>query len=67
MRVPDYRAYVIGNDGHVLKRHDFECLDDLAALEYARQYVVGKDVEVWQLDRVVGTLHTAERDRSLGS
>ena len=54
--MPDYRAYVVGNNGHVLKRYDFQSPDDAAALEHARQHVTDKDVEVWQLDRAVGTL-----------
>jgi hypothetical protein len=47
---------VVGNNGHVLKRYDFQSPDDAAALEHARQHVTDKDVEVWQLDRAVGTL-----------
>jgi hypothetical protein len=55
----EYRAYTLGKTGHILARKDFEAEDDPAALEHAGQYVVDNDVEVWQLDRLVGLLkHT---------
>jgi hypothetical protein len=38
----DYRAYVLGPDGHIIRRYDFFSLDDEAA-----------NVELWQLDRKV--------------
>jgi hypothetical protein len=42
----DYRAYVIGPDGHVRDRVDFWCRDDDAAKERAKQLVAGYDVEL---------------------
>ena len=54
--VAEYRAYVLGKAGQVLKRHLFQSPDDAAALEHAHQYLDGSDVEVWQQDRLVGTL-----------
>ena len=56
VRLAEYRAYVLGKAGHVLKRHAFKAPDDAAALERARQYLENSDVEVWQQDRLVGTL-----------
>jgi hypothetical protein len=56
-----YRAYVVGRDGHFVNRHDFEASLDDAALKRAQQYVDGKDVEVWQSNRLVALLkHTDE-------
>ena len=52
----EYRAYVLGKAGQVLRRQTFVSSDDAAALEHARQYLVSSDVEVWQQDRLVGTL-----------
>jgi hypothetical protein len=46
-----YRAYVIGSDGHFHAAHDLDSEDDVAAIEAARQYVNGSDVEVWQASR----------------
>lgn len=58
--VADYRAYVLAKSGNILKRHDFDALNDAAALEHARQYVDEQDIEVWQLGRVVGLLKPKE-------
>jgi hypothetical protein len=52
----DYRAYVLGPDGHIIRRYDFFSLDDEAAKTHAKQYVDGYDVELWQLDRKVAFL-----------
>ncbi len=50
-KVNEYRAYIIGPDGHVLRRVDLFCADDDAAKERARALVDGHDIELWQLDR----------------
>ena len=49
--MPDYRAYIIGHDGHIQKRFEFFCSDDEEAREQAKRYVDGHDVELWQRDR----------------
>jgi hypothetical protein len=51
--VNDYRVYVIGSDGHILDRIDLVCADDDAAKERAKQLVDGRDVELWQLGRMI--------------
>ena len=61
--VADYRAYVLGKTGHILMRHEFESQDDAAALNRARRYVTDYDVEVWQRDRLVGTLQPKKSGR----
>jgi hypothetical protein len=48
-----YRAYVLGPDGHIIRRYDFFSLDDEAAKTHAKHYVDGYDVELWPLDRKV--------------
>jgi hypothetical protein len=50
-KVSEYRAYIMGSDGHVLRRVDLFCADDDTAKERARALVDGHDVELWQLDR----------------
>ena len=45
----DYRAYVIGPDGHIMNRVDFSCRDDEAAKERAKQLVADYDIELWHL------------------
>jgi hypothetical protein len=47
----EYHAYIMGSDGHILKRIDLFCANDEVAKECAKQLVDGHDVEVWQSDR----------------
>ena len=55
----DYRAYILDENDHIVRRHDFDAENDAAALEIAHQYVDGHDVEVWQRDHSIGRLkHT---------
>ena len=51
--MPDYRAYIIGRDGHFEKAIEIVCADDSAAIEAAKRYINGCDVELWQLDRPI--------------
>ena len=53
--MPEYRAYVVGDDGHFIRALDFECVDDEAAKDRAKQLVDGHDVELWQLERKIET------------
>ena len=41
----EYRAYLIGPDGHIFQRTDLVCADDEAAKESAKRLVNGHDVE----------------------
>jgi hypothetical protein len=52
--MPDYRAYLIGSDGHFYKSVVLEAPDDAAAIVSARNLVDGHDVELWQRDRKIG-------------
>jgi hypothetical protein len=52
----DYRAYLIGRDGRIVKRHDFVARDDEDAMQQARQYLNGLDIELWTRNRKVGLL-----------
>jgi hypothetical protein len=52
----EYRAFLIGKNGKVTDCEDFEAEDDVQAVHIAQQYVDGHDIEVWQLDRVIGKL-----------
>ena len=51
-----YRAYALDNADHILRRFEFEADDDFAALEVAKQYVDGHDVEVWHRARFIRRL-----------
>jgi hypothetical protein len=50
-QMTDYRVYIIDDDDHIKRRVDLDCADDDAAIEYAKQYIDGHDVELWQRDR----------------
>jgi hypothetical protein len=50
-QMSDYRVYVIDEGDRIVDRVDLDCADDNSAIEYAKQYINGKDVELWQRDR----------------
>jgi hypothetical protein len=52
----EYRAYVVGLDGHILSSREFVAADDDAALELTRQFVDGHDIELWNDERFVAKL-----------
>ena len=49
-----YRVYIVGRDGRFVGVREIEAADDSAALKIAKQYVDGRDVEVWQRERRIG-------------
>jgi len=56
----EFRAYIMGPDGHVHKRVDLRCSDESEAIERAKQLVDGHDIELWQLDRLIRSVkHTS--------
>ena len=52
----DYRAYLIGRNGHIQGYEPLTCEDDKAAIAAARQLISAHGVEVWQDARKVITL-----------
>jgi hypothetical protein len=51
--ISDYRAYIIGSDGRIQKSMELDCADDAEAIEKAKQFVDGQDIELWQRERRV--------------
>lgn len=49
----EYRAVIVGADGHFIRAVELVCPDDETAKEYAKQLVDGHDVELWQLERQI--------------
>lgn len=49
----DYRAIIIGPDGHVRYCVELQCKDERSAIELARHFVNSNDVELWQRDRQI--------------
>jgi hypothetical protein len=49
----DYRAYSVGLDGHLIKFDAIVCANDAAAIEKAKRFVDGHDIELWCGERLV--------------
>jgi hypothetical protein len=45
--MPDYRALIIGEEGHVINRVDLYCSNDALAKEWAEVLAGKHDVELW--------------------
>ena len=43
----EYRAYIVGHDGHFTDYEQLVCLDDAEAIEIAKCFVNGRNVELW--------------------
>jgi hypothetical protein len=52
----DYRVYIIGEEGRFIAVREIDAPNDHAALRQAKQYVDGKDVEVWHRGRSIGRI-----------
>ena len=59
--MPTYRAYLIDGDDRVASYKSIEVETDADALDAARQFVHGCDVEVWLLDRKIGRLEREKK------
>ena len=51
----EYRAYIMDKDGLIGRAIGLVCPDDETAMEYAKQFVEGHDVELWQHDCRIAT------------
>jgi hypothetical protein len=60
----DYRVYVIGSDGHFMRAIQLDCQDDNAAIESAKQFIDGHDIELWQRDRRIARFDTRPKETS---
>ena len=58
----EYRAYIVGRDGHFASCRAFRCADDTEAVTYARQLVDGQDVELWSGERFIVRLQSEDRE-----
>jgi hypothetical protein len=54
--MPEYRAYTIGPDGHIISSEPMICADDEEAIERARRLVEGHGIELWSGARLVARL-----------
>jgi hypothetical protein len=49
----EYRACVIGSDGHVIIRVDIRCSDQMEARRLAKSPLMATPVELWQTNRFI--------------
>jgi hypothetical protein len=60
--MPYYRLYHLDKAGHIAKPPDgFTSKNDEVAIARAMLLVAGKDVELWQLDRLVVRLQAPNK------
>jgi hypothetical protein len=52
-QMTNYRVYVLGNDGHIVNAIQPDCPDDSTAIQTAKKYINGHDIELWQRDRKI--------------
>ncbi len=49
----EYRAYVIGNDGHIVRPIERVCENDEAAIAEVKTFLLDRTIEIWSGDRFV--------------
>jgi hypothetical protein len=55
--VPTYRVYYVDPSGHISRPPELIlCADDEEVAEYAKRFVDGLDIEVWDETRLVAKL-----------
>jgi hypothetical protein len=59
----DYRAYVVGADGHSVNYRAFVCDNDSDATVWAKQLLDDDDVELWCGERFVKRLSPPNSDK----
>ena len=59
--MPEYRAYIMGHDGHIVRAVHLNCFDDDQAIRQAEALVDGHDVELWNLERKVALFPAAKK------
>ena len=58
----EYRAYVMGHDGHIKNSRTFVCESDDDATVWAKQLVDGHDIELWSGERFVIRLDHRQKE-----
>jgi hypothetical protein len=52
-RMTEFRIDVIDAPGNVIRSIRIDCADDKAAIETAKQFIAGHDIELWQRNRLL--------------
>ena len=58
----NYKAYILGDDDHIIDRVDLFCDDDEAARHQARKLAIGQAVELWDGVRRIATFQPTDPD-----
>jgi hypothetical protein len=58
----DYRAYTVGDDGHIVASRGFRCDNDRDAIEWAKQLMDARALELWSGERLVHRLNPVGTD-----
>jgi len=53
--MPELRAYILGNDGHIIRAVEYVCPNEESAKQYAKQLMDGHDVELWEAEHPIET------------
>ncbi len=61
----EYRAYIVGADGHFEGFEPLICSDDTEAIKKAAGLVAGRDVELWCRERMVRRLKVELRGKAI--
>jgi hypothetical protein len=57
----EYRAYLIGSDGHFASFRSLVCDNDADAIAWAKQLTGDQEIELWNGKRLVGRLPAQPR------
>ena len=57
----DFRLYVLGSDGRILRPIEMVAEDDDEAIALARDHLNGEPGELWNLSRMVRSFRPGER------
>lgn len=59
----EYRAYIVGDDGHFIGFEPLVCADDREAIETAKRLVGEHPIELWSGNRLVQRLKATQKPR----
>jgi hypothetical protein len=57
----EYRIYTVGDDGHFTGFEPLVCENDARAIEKAKQFLDGHDLQIWSGPRYVGSLGSKDK------
>jgi len=60
--VAEYRAYVVGHDGHFIRFESLICADD-ETIAKAKRLVADHDVELWSGERFIAQLEAGSENK----